>query len=84
MQKIVAGVVGFEDDFAPGDCERCRFSYHNDDYTSVYCVFGCDHCPLYEFNLPMVPGEKLFFICTDEAESSKYLDDLMAREEHEE
>ena len=39
MQKIVTGVIGFDDDFTPGDCERCRFSYYNDDYTSVYCVF---------------------------------------------
>ena len=43
MQKIVAGVIGFDDDFTPGDCERCRFSYYNDDYTSVYCVFDCNY-----------------------------------------
>lgn len=84
MQKIIAGVVGFNDDFTPGDCERCRFSYYNDDYTSVYCVFDCNCCPLCEFDLPMVPDEKLFFICPDGDESSKYLEDLMARDGKEE
>lgn len=80
MQKIIVGVVGFDDDFTPGDCERCRFSYCNDDYTSVYCVFDCNYCPVSKFDLPMHPEEKVFYICPDNVEASKYLDDLISKE----
>ena len=60
MQKLVTGVVGFEDDFTPGDCEKCRFSYSNDDFTSVKCVFDCNDCPLFEFDLPENPDDETF------------------------
>lgn len=84
MQKLVTGVVGFEDDFTPGDCEKCRFSYSNDDFTSVKCVFDCNDCPLFEFDLPENPDETVFFICPDGTEAEEYLDSLMAKEGKEE
>ncbi len=77
MQKLVTGVVGFEDDFTPGDCEKCRFSYSNDDFTSVKCVFDCNDCPLFESNLPNHPGETMFYVYKDGDEARQYVESLI-------